>query len=177
MAISRVIKTLNNLSKAFKIDIGGDFFRERTKDYGKKIQGRLLDGILRGYDIEGKTFKGLQESTLNIRKKFKGTTGTSPLRESGGLLDFLNSSDLIESGKVQLTLKKAPEKYLVHNEEHLVPPSRFADRLNLTGKNVRARKWYGIPKTYREGGTQYELFLNKIIKEINNKIADAINES
>ena len=47
----------------------------------------------------------------------------------------------------------------------------------LPGRRVPARKWYGIPKTYREGGTQYELFLNKIIKEINNKIADAINES
>jgi len=44
-------------------------------------------------------------------------------------------------------------------------------------KSVPARKWYGIPKTYREGGTQYELFLNRIIKEINNKITDAINES
>ena len=176
MAISRVIKALNNLSKSFS-DIDDDFFRERTKDYGEKIQGRLLDGVLGGYDIEGKTFQGLRESTINIREHFKGNNSTSPLRESGGLLDFLNSPDLVESGKVQITLKKAPEKYLVHNEEHTVPASRFADRLNLTDKNVPARKWYGIPKTYREGGTQYELFLNKTIKEINKKITDAINES
>jgi len=172
MAINRVIKTLNNLSKAFKIDIGGDFFRERTKDYGKKIQGRLLDGILGGYDIEGKTFKGLKESTLNIRKKFKGTTGTSPLRESGRLLDFLNSPDLIESGEVQVMLNNPTEEYMTLQNEGFSPTGGF-----LPGKSVPARKWYGIPKTYREGGTQYELFLNKIIKEINNKIADAINES
>ena len=57
MAISRVIKALNNLSKAFS-DIDDDFFREGTKDYGEKIQGRLLDGVLGGYDIEGKTFQG-----------------------------------------------------------------------------------------------------------------------
>ena len=44
MAINRVIKTLNNLSKAFS-DIDDDFFREGTKEYGKEIQGRLLDGI------------------------------------------------------------------------------------------------------------------------------------
>ena len=120
MAISRVIKTLNNLSKAFKIDIGGDFFRERTKDYGKKIQDRLLDGLEGGYDIEGKTFKGM----INQNEGF------------------------------------------ITGDKSLVP-----------NRSVPARKWYGIPKTYREGGTQYELFLNKIIKEINNKIADAINES
>ena len=176
MAIRRVIKALNNLSKSFS-DIDNDFFRERTEDYGKKIQDRLIDGVLRGYDIEGKTFKGLRDSTINIRKKYKNTTQTSPLRESGGLLDFLNSSDLIESGNVQIKLKKAPEKYSVHNEDHTVPANPFANRLGLTGKGVPARKWYGIPKTYREGGTQYELFLNKIIKEINNKITKAINES
>ena len=175
MAISRVIKTLNNLSKAFS-DIDDDFFREGTKEYGEEIQGRLLDGISGGYDIEGKTFKGLRESTLNIREKFKGTNRTSPLRESGGLVDFLNSSDLVQTGKVQLTLKKAPEEYLVHNEDHSVPSSKFADKLNLTGKSVPARKWYGIPKTYREGGTKYELFLSKIIKKITTKIARVINE-
>ena len=172
MAINRVIKTLNNLSKAFKIDIGGDFFRERTKDYGKKIQGRLLDGVLRGYDIEGKTFKGLKESTLNIRRTFKNNTGTSPLRESGRLLDFLNSPDLIESGEVQILLKEPTDEYMTLQNEGFSPTGGF-----LPGKTVPPRKWYGIPKTYREGGTQYELFLNKIIKEINNKITDAINES
>ena len=171
MAISRVIKTLNNLSKAFS-DIDDDFFREGTKEYGEKIQGRLIDGVLGGYDIEGKTFKGLKESTLNIRRTFKNNTGTSPLRESGGLLDFLNSSDLVESGKVQVKLKSPTEEYMTLQNEGFSPTGGF-----LPGKSVPARKWYGIPKTYREGGTQYELFLNKIIKEINNKIADAINES
>ena len=168
MAIKRVIKALNNLSKSFS-DIDNDFFRERTEDYGKKIQDRLIDGVLRGYDIEGKTFKGLRDSTINIRKKYKNTTQTSPLRESGGLLDFLQSSDLIESGNVQVKLKPANDNtyMLAHNEGFTTPK----------GGSVPPRQWYGIPKTYREGGTQYELFLNKIIKEINNKITKAINES
>ena len=56
MAISRVIKALNNLSKSFS-DIDDDFFRERTKEYGEKIQDRLLDGVLGGYDIDGKPLK------------------------------------------------------------------------------------------------------------------------
>jgi len=170
VAIRRVIKALNNLSKSFS-DIDNDFFRERTKDYGEKIQDRLIDGVLGGYDINGKTFKGLEKSTINIRKTLKNNTGTSPLRESGGLLDFLNSPDLVESGNVQVKLKSPTEEYMTLQNEG------FTTGGFLPGKDVRPRKWYGIPKTYREGGTQYELFLNKIIKEINNKITKAINES
>ena len=172
MAISRVIKALNNLSKSFS-DIDDDFFRERTKDYGEKIQGRLLDGVLGGYDIDGKTFKGLEKSTLNIRKTLKHNTGTSPLREGGGLLDFLNSSDLIQSGKAQVTLNNPTEEYMTLQNEGFTTDSESM----VSNKFVPARKWYGIPKTYKEGGTKYELFLNKIIKEINNKITNAINES
>ena len=170
MAISRVIKALNNLSKSFS-DIDNDFFRERTKDYGEKIQDRLIDGVLGGYDINGKTFKGLEKSTINIRKTLKHNNGTSPLRESGGLLDFLNSPDLIESGKVQVKLKSPTEEYMTLQNEGFITGGFLPNR------EVRPRKWYGIPKTYKEGGTQYELFLNKIIKEINNKITKAINES
>ena len=171
MAISRVIKTLNNLSKAFKIDIGGDFFRERTKDYGKKIQGRLLDGLKGGYDIEGHTFKGLKESTLNIRRSRRIRGNKILNARDGAILGFLQGDNLVESGEVQVKLNNPPHEYMTLQNEGFITGGF------LPGKTVPARKWYGIPKTYREGGTQYELFLNKIIKEINNKIADAINES
>ena len=149
-----------------KVGKGNIDFRDLTKDFADEIQGRLIDGVLRGHDINGQTFKGIKESTKNIRKKFRGHSGTAPLRDSGGLLDFLNSSDLLHSGNVQITLKEAPEKYDVHNEGHTVPPSEFNDRLNLTGRFVPARKWYGIPKTYREGGTKYNELLKRFVKRI-----------
>ena len=171
MAISRVIKALNNLSKSFS-DIDDDFFRERTKDYGEKIQDRLLDGIVRGYDTEGKTFKGLAKRTLANRRG-QGINHRRPLiAKNESILNFLQSSDLIQAGKVQVKLKPADDnEYMFdHNEG-------FTTGGFLPGKTVPARKWYGIPKTYKEGGTQYELFLNKIIKEINNKIKSAVNES
>ena len=167
MAISRVIKTLNNLSKAFS-DIDDDFFREGTKEYGEKIQDRLLDGIVRGYDTEGKTFKGLAKRTLANRKS-QGINHRRPLiAKNESILNFLQSSDLIQAGKVQVKLKPADDnEYMFdHNEGFTTPQGGIVD----------PRKWYGIPKTYREGGTQYELFLNKIIKEINNKIKSAVNE-
>tara|TARA_R110000824_G_scaffold113666_1_gene263506 strand:+ start:21 stop:533 length:513 start_codon:yes stop_codon:yes gene_type:complete len=170
MAISRVIKALNNLSKAFS-DIDDDFFREGTKEYGEKIQARLLDGLDGGYDIEGKTFKGLEDSTLNIRK-YKGISGDRILNaRDGAIQGFLRGENLIETGKVQVKLNNPPHEYMTLQNEGFITGGF------LPGKTVPARKWYGIPKTYREGGTQYELFLNKTIKEINKKIADAINES
>ena len=172
MAISRVIKTLNNLSKAFS-DIDDDFFREGTKEYGEKIQDRLLDGLEGGYDIEGKTFKGLKKSTLNIRRS-KGIKGDKILNaRDGAILGFLQGDSLVKSGKVQVTLNHPPHEYMTLQNEGFIT----GDNSMVPNKTVPARKWYGIPKTYREGGTQYELFLNKIIKKINNKIADAINES
>ena len=172
MAIKRVIKTLNSLSKAFS-DIDDDFFREETKEYGKKIQARLLDGLKGGYDIDGKTFKGLKKSTLNIRRS-KGIKGDRILNaRDGAIQGFLQGDDLIETGKVQVKLNNPPHEYMTLQNEGFITDSKSM----VPDRPVPARKWYGIPKTYREGGTQYELFLNKIIKEINNKIADAINES
>ncbi len=167
MAIRRVIKALNNLSKSFS-DIDDDFFRERTKEYGEDIQDRLLDGIVKGYDTEGKTFKGLAKRTL-VNRKSQGINHRRPLiAKNESILDFLQSSDLVQAGNVQVKLKPANDNEYMsdHNEGFTTPSS-----------SVPPRKWYGIPKTYREGGTQYELFLNKIIKEINNKITNAINES
>ena len=167
MAIRRVIKVLNNLSKSFS-DIDDDFFRERTKEYGEDIQDRLLDGIVKGYDTEGKTFKGLAKRTL-VNRKSQGINHRRPLiAKNESILDFLQSSDLVQAGNVQVKLKPANDNEYMsdHNEGFTTPSS-----------SVPPRKWYGIPKTYREGGTQYELFLNKIIKEINNKITNAINES
>ena len=167
MAIRRVIKILNNLSKSFS-DIDNNFFRERTEDYGKKIQDRLIDGLLRGYDIDGKTFKGLAKRTL-VNRKSQGINHRRPLiARNESILNFLQSSDLVQTGNVQVKLKPANdnEYMLSHNEGFTTPQ----------GGSVPPRKWYGIPKTYREGGTQYELFLNKIIKEINKKVADAINK-
>ena len=167
MAIRRVIKVLNNLSKSFS-DIDDDFFRERTKEYGEDIQDRLLDGIVKGYDTEGKTFKGLAKRTLTNRKSQRINHRRPLIAKNESILKFLQSSDLIQVGKVQVKLKPADDnKYMSDHNEGFTTPS----------SSVPPRKWYGIPKTYREGGTQYELFLNKIIKEINNKIENAINES
>ena len=113
------------------------------------------------------------KNLLNIRKTLKHNNGTSPLRESGGLLDFLNSPDLVESGNVQVKLKSPTEEYMTLQNEGFITHEKSM----IPNKSVPPRKWYGIPKTYKEGGTQYELFLNKIIKEINNRITKAINES
>ena len=163
MSIRRVIKLIGNIGdvarKHSKVD--NPLFREATRELGEEIQERLLQGLIGGYDIDGKTFKGLKKSTLNIRKTFKKNTGTSPLREGGGLLKFLNSSDLVESGKVQVKLKSPTEEYMTLQNKGFITDSESM----VPDKFVPARKWYGIPKTYKEGGTKYNEFLNKVKQE------------
>ena len=62
------------------------------------------------------------------------------------------------------SLTDAPDKWDVHNRDHYVPNN--ATKYNTQGKFVPARKWYGIPKTYREGGTKYNELVREFIKTI-----------
>ena len=43
---------------------------------------------------------------------------------------------------------------------------------NKKGISVPARKWFGIPKGYREGGTAYNKFMAKIAEEIEERFGD-----
>ena len=115
----------------------------------------------------------MAKRTLANRKS-QGINHRRPLiAENESILDFLQSPDLIRPGNVQIKLKSPTEEYMTLQNEGFTTSSESM----VPNRNVPARKWYGIPKTYKEGGTQYELFLNKTIKEINKKITDAINES
>ena len=144
---------------ADKFEADNDILIKLTKEYGEDIQGRLLDGLLGSYDGEGKTFKSLSPKTIKNRRS-KGITGTKPLIEKKGILNFLNSPDLIQSGKVQIKLKTPSEEYMLAQNEGF--------------SHVPARKWYGIPKTYREGGTKYNELLKKFVKRLEEEFGKAL---
>ena len=175
MSISRIIKLMEGVrGVAKKYSTDNTTVSNMTLEYGKAIQDRLIDGLLKGYDIDGKTFKGIKQSTINIRKR-EGRTGVRPLLNNGGILNFLNSSDMVQAGKVQIKLKDAPEKYIIHNEDHTVPSN--ANKYNTQGKFVPERKWYGIPKTYKEGGTKYDEFLKKFIKRVEEEFGKTLKST
>tara|TARA_B100001250_G_scaffold413599_1_gene448266 strand:- start:1012 stop:1533 length:522 start_codon:yes stop_codon:yes gene_type:complete len=148
--------------------------RETTKEYADEIQERLVDGLWNGYDIDGRPFAKLADSTKAIRKK-RGNPSSKPLIDDGNILDFLESDNLMESGKVQVRMKDPPREYMeVQNTAHTIPYSGFAKKYNTIGKDVSykgtARKWYGVPKTFKEGGTKYNEFARKIIKNIEKEL-------
>ena len=179
MSISRVIKLMKSVRNvADKGGLKDEDLKSLTLEYGEEIQQRLIDGFYGGYDINGKTFKKLKDSTIGIRQS-RGNHNDSILLESGGIRRFLQSDNLFKHvGKVQITLNKPPKEYmLVHNEDHVVPSSKFSEKFHTVGKFVPARKWYGIPKTYREGGTKYNEFLKKFVKRIEENFARSIKRS
>ena len=47
---------------------------------------------------------------------------------------------------------------------------------NKNGVRVPAREWFGIPKTYQEGGTKYNKFLNKLVDAYNDIFNTAIKK-
>ena len=177
MSLRRTVKLLGAIGdfarKRSRID--NTFFREKTKELGEGIRNRLLDGLVSGYDINGHQFRSLEQSTIEIRgkKEWRTVTNSSPLRHTGGIENFLSSADLFTTGTMQVKLNSPPEEYMIAQNEGFTPSKipiiNKKDKLvfikNTKGINVPARKWFGIPKTYKEGGTKYNEFLRKITKQ------------
>ena len=164
MSIKGVIKMMEEIRDFGKSEgVSRYKMKKLTNTFADRIRNRLIDGVLNGYDIDGKTFKGIEDSTENIRRH-KQRIGTQPLRDTGGLLNFLQSDNFMHVTEAKIVLKDAPDKWDVHNRDHYVPNN--ATKYNTQGKFVPARKWYGIPKTYREGGTKYNELVREFIKTI-----------
>ena len=180
MSIRRVVKLLKNI-RSFADEYSTEqnqFYRQKTSELGEEIRDRLLDGITMGFNIEGHQFKKLKDSTMNIRKKIKGVIHNRPLRMDGGIVDFVKSADFIQTGTLQVKLKSLDSGgYMeAQNEGFQVADNSFSRRLNTRGKYVPPRTWYGIPKTYREGGTKYNKFINRVAKALDIEFGKAIKK-
>lgn len=185
MSIKKVTKLIGNIGEAARkySNLDNEFFRKETAKFGEGIRDRLLDGLVRGYDIDGHQFSGLKESTMEVRGR-RGISGSSPLRAGGGIEGFLSSANLFTTGTLQVKLNSPNEEYMTAQNEGFTP-SRIPivnkkDKLvfikNAKGINVPARKWFGIPKTYKEGGTKYNEFLNKLVNAYNDIFNAAIKK-
>ena len=174
---------MGNIGKVAKdlSEIDNQFSRKKTEELGEEIRDRLLDGLVRGYNINGNKFRGLKESTIEIRQ-YRGVSGGSPLRADGGIENFLQSKNLFTTDNLQVKLNNPPEEYMTAQNEGFTPSKlpiiNKKDELifikNRKGINVPPRKWFGIPKSYQEGGTKYNKFLNKLVDAYNNEFGKAI---
>tara|TARA_Y100000310_G_scaffold248866_1_gene254853 strand:+ start:427 stop:1011 length:585 start_codon:yes stop_codon:yes gene_type:complete len=193
MSIRRVIKVLKNIrSYADEYsDEQNPFYRQKTSELGEEIRDRLIQGLVSGYDINGHRFQGLEESTMEVRS-YRGISSSSPLRAEGGIESFLSSSNLFTTGTLQVKLNTPPEEYMGLQNEGFTPtyvPGVWKDGYlaikrgggiafvrNRNNVSVPPRTWYGIPKTYREGGGKYKEFINKIAKALDIEFGKAIKK-
>tara|TARA_R100000808_G_scaffold18061_1_gene39679 strand:- start:2697 stop:3251 length:555 start_codon:yes stop_codon:yes gene_type:complete len=183
MSLSKVIRLMSKVQKISEkyASIDNEVYAEKVSDYKEEIRDRLLDGLIGGYDINGKRFKSLRPSTLDIRS-IRGVAGKTPLRANGGIERFLESEGLFAKGKLQIKLNPPPEEYMVAQNEGFtptyIPKANKRDEIgyfkNKTGISVPARQWYGLPKTYLEGGVRYNEFIKKITKEFDRELSEAI---
>ena len=167
MSIKRVVKLLKNI-RSFSDEYSKEqnpFYREKTKDLGKEIRDRLVDGLYGQYDIEGDQFKALKPATV------KGKGSDWPLvAKNKNIKNFLEGDDLLTTGTLQVTLNRIPDAQGAKDP-------RYMEAQNEGWyKNVPARTWYGIPKTYREGGGKYKEFINRVAKALDIEFGKAIKK-
>ena len=192
MSIKRVVKLLKNI-RSFADEYSDEqnpFYRERTRDLGEEIRGRLIQGLVSGYDINGHRFQSLKDSTMKVRQH-RGVSGKTPLRAGGGIEGFLHSDNLFTTGTLQVKLNSPDEEYMTLQNEGFTPTYVPGVRKNgdlakkrdgsiafikNSGHDVPARQWYGIPKSYREGGGKYKEFINRVAKALDIEFGKAIKK-
>ena len=167
MSIRLVQKLLQNISKvadAYSSE-QNPVWREKTAELGEEIQDRLIAGLNFEYDIEGRRFKALKPATI----KRKGDS--QPLvAKKKNIKKFLDSNNLLTTGTLQVKLNPIPDAQGTSDP-------RYMEAQNEGWYDyVPARKWYGIPKTYREGGTKYNQFLDKLARHIDREFGKAIKK-
>jgi len=159
-----------------------EFWTEGLKAYGEVLEDRLIRGVKKGYDIKGNQFKHLKPSRIRMRqwetgraikKTIRGAKaaeslgrkvasisiggqGTSPMHHTGKLIRQMKSSRLffVDNSGLKIKLFSNPNVdgyYLLHNQQ-----GGYISAGAIPGQRVRQRKWYGIPKTFAEGGVGYK---------------------
>lgn len=165
MSINKVVKLIGEIGNIARKYSKADnpLFKEATRELGEGIQERLIQGLVGGYDVDGKTFKALKPSTI-AKRRGMGVTHDSPLiAKNRNIEKHLLSDDLLTVGTTQVKLNP-------------IPAPEYMKAQNEGFRNVSARKWYGIPKTYQEGGTKYNEFLKKLVDAYNDIFDTAIKK-
>ena len=163
MAIKRVIKFTKNVAryaKRISTHGEGEIFKHYTDSAAKEVRQRLVDGLDGGYGIKGGQFAWLKESTKEIRKKRGIDPNNPPLVATGKLRDSIK---VVSDGRsIRLVEDGAYKEYgKYHNQS-----GGFVTGGMIPGKSVKRRNYWGIPKTFKEGGAAYKRLMSRIASDL-----------
>jgi len=160
MALKSVIKLADRATKF--ADIASNTGEEAM--YGRFIKGvadgligRLQWGIDNGKNINGAPFKRsdpspTREATIKMRKaKPMHSPDTPILYGTGKLRDSFSVTPTANNTKLKLDKNSAYNDYGKHHNSGFTTGSKSA----IPNVPVPARKFWGIPRTWKEGGTAY----------------------
>ena len=126
---------------------------------GRTLNDEIQNGLDIGLDIDGKRIEKLSRSTMKIRLREK--SGVKPLVKPGTMrktkLELATKSNLKFIIRMVGKSKRTGKHYgAFHNQgyRNAGPPSWFP------GAKVPKRKWFGITKSMKPGGTGF----NKVMR-------------
>ena len=130
---------------------------------GRRLTKSIMDGIDRGEDINGHSFKSLSPNT-------KALGGNKPLKRTGKMQKGLRKYPATISKHqfiIEMTAKSRGSTYgAFHNQGYI---NSNKPKQWFKGAEIPKREWFGITKDMKAGGSE----LNKAMKEIHPRVASA----
>lgn len=160
MALQSVIKLADRATKfAEKASNTGEqaMYGKFLQNVSNGIIARLQWGIDNGRNINGDPFKRsnpnpTREATINMRKsKSLQSPDTPILHGRGKLRDSFQMTPIANNTKLKLNKDSIYDSYGKYHNSGFKTGGTSA----IPNVNVPARKYWGIPKTWKEGGTAY----------------------
>lgn len=122
---------------------------------GNHINKAIQDGIDKGKDINGNSFKSLQPSTIAFG-------GTKPLNRTGNMRKTKKVPASKSKHRFEINMegknKKGKFYGAFHNTGYTIVENSFTKRYmpKAVGSKVPKREWFGIPKSMFPGESAYQ---------------------
>ena len=146
--------------KKLAATLGPDIITHSLNIMGKRLNKSIQENLDNGIDINGKRFESLSETTKELG-------GNKPLRRTGNMgktkLTKATRANPVytiemrgfpgpEDDQGRKRKKGARQKYgAFHNQGYTT-----SDKSMIPGKEVPARKWFGITKQMQVGGEEFK---------------------
>ena len=170
-SFSSMVHVSRNLKTALKKEVQkiqkGEFdipleVAQLIDSYVMDMKNRMYEGVKKGYNVNGGQFAPLKPATIRKKKKRIGANPNIALEGASPSSHFLHhtvyeeidNSIKVHKNMITSSRSRVTRKYLLNQND------------GNAKNNVPARPWYGIPKSFRQGGTKYKEFMKIYEKQL-----------